>query len=55
MEMKTYRCDNPAEIHWSNCKYLKIEKKPDHLVDEFKSNPDSFFAPIVPPTKPKSN
>ena len=55
MEMNKYNCTNPNTIHISNEKEHKLEKpkvEKIDLVEKFKSDPDSFFPPVIPPAKP---
>ncbi len=55
MEMKTYHCMNPKENpmpDWLKYPAKKSEEKHEDLVQQFKNNPDSFFPPIIPPSKP---
>jgi|GEM_PF-1663564 len=57
METKTYHCNGPVEIHLPKWMQSQEERPPakQDLVQRFKSNPDSFFPPMIPPIKPHSS
>lgn len=51
--MNTFNCMNPTETHYGGWIKPKenAQKAPEDIVEKFKRDPGSFFAPMTPPAK----